>query len=360
MFAGLAVVIVSVGTFLPHLGVIQLLAIVPFAITGLRNRARAIVAAAIAAAFVAFLVAGAIAALVIAGCAVLGGLCGIIRRHGRGSGTVALVAAGLAPVSAAAALGVLSLLSGVRDLALGSLRAGVAGTVRVAESAGVPVPVGHAVVGMTDSLLRAWPIIVAAVVIVAVPAGMLLTNVLMAAVARRVEWLANSDPLDHAARADAMLDEAVAPVPLQFASVGLRHGGTSGPDALADVDLTVAPMEFVAVVVPNGAGKSTLVSLLACAQPTSGWVRRPGRVGLGLPGGTAIIAQRAETQVIGSTVGEDLRWGLPAGYPVDVDALLAWACAGLAAAGTETRPAVSCSAWPSRPPGQATCPAPLR
>ena len=201
MFAGLAVVIVSVGTFLPHLGVIQLLAVVPFAITGLRNRARAIVAAAIAAAFVAFLVAGAIAALVIAGCAVLGGLCGIIRRHGRGSGTVALVAAGLAPVSAAAALGVLSLLSGVRDLALGSLRAGVAGTVRVAESAGVPVPVGHAVVGMTDSLLRAWPIVVAAVVIVAVPAGMLLTNV-PAAVARRVEWLANSDPLDHAARAE--------------------------------------------------------------------------------------------------------------------------------------------------------------
>ena len=103
------------------------------------------------------------------------------------------------------------------------------------------------------------------------------------------------------------------------------------------VDLTVAPGEFIAVIGANGAGKSTLVSLLAGAAPTSGLVRRPGRVGLGLPGGTAIIAQRAETQVIGSTVGEDLRWGLPPGHPVDVEELLALVgLVGLASASTES------------------------
>jgi len=49
------------------------------------------------------------------------------------------------------------------------------------------------------------------------------------------------------------------------------------------------------------------------------------------------VAQRAETQVIGSTVGEDLRWGLPPGYPVDVEALLAGAgLGGLAAASTDS------------------------
>jgi energy-coupling factor transport system ATP-binding protein len=336
VFAALAVVIVSVGAFLPHLGAIELLSVVPFAVVGLRNRARAVVAAVIAAAFVAFLVAGATAAVVAAGCGVLGGLCGIIRRRGRGSGTVALAAAGLAPVSAALVVGTLSLFSGARNLTFGSLRASVAGIGRVAGSLQALRPAVHAAERTGDALLGAWPAVVAVVVLVAVPAGMLLANVLTAAVARRVEWLAHADPLDHAARADAATGTPVAPVPLEFAGVGFRHSG-SGRDALADVDLTVAPGEFVAVVGPNGAGKSTLVSLLAGADPTSGWVRRPGRVGLGLPGGTAVVGQRAETQVIGSTVGEDLRWGLPPEYPVDVEALLAWVgLAGLAAASTES------------------------
>jgi energy-coupling factor transporter ATP-binding protein EcfA2 len=336
VFAALAVVIVSVGAFLPHLGAIELLSVVPFAIVGLRNRVRAVVAAVIAAAFVAFLVAGATATIVIAGCAVLGGFCGIIRRHGRGSGTVALVAAGLAPVSAAVVVGVLYLFSAARALAFGTLRTSVVGIVRIAGSLRVPAPIGHAVMSITDALLGAWPIAVAVVVLIAVPVGMLLTNAVVAGVARRVEWLAHTDLLDHAARTDAALGEAVAPVPLELAGVGFRHR-TSGRDALVDVDLTVVPGEFIAVVGPNGAGKSTLVSLLAGAEPTSGRVRRPGRVGLGLPGGTTIVAQRAETQVIGSTVGEDLRWGLPPGYPIDVEALLAWVgLAGLAAASTES------------------------
>src|SRR6202012_578603 len=73
VFGALAVIIVSVGTFLPHLGVIQLLSTVPFAIVGLRNRARSVIAAAVAAGFVAFLAAGAFATIMIAGCAMLGG-----------------------------------------------------------------------------------------------------------------------------------------------------------------------------------------------------------------------------------------------------------------------------------------------
>ena len=58
VFGALAVIIVSVGTFLPHLGVIELLSAVPFAIVGLRYRVRAVVAATVAAGFVAFLAAG--------------------------------------------------------------------------------------------------------------------------------------------------------------------------------------------------------------------------------------------------------------------------------------------------------------
>ena len=155
---------------------------------------------------------------------------------------------------------------------------------------------------------------IGAVFVTGVLAEMLITNAFVRLAARRVEWLAQADPLDHAARADEAREEPVAPVPLEFTGVGFGYRA-AGREALAAVDLTVEPGEFVAVVGPNGAGKSTLVSLLAGAEPTSGLVRRPGRVGLGRPGGTAIVGQRAEAQVIGSTVAEDLRWGLPAGLP---------------------------------------------
>jgi energy-coupling factor transporter ATP-binding protein EcfA2 len=337
VFAALAVVIVSVGTFLPHLGVVMLLSAVPFAVVGFRHRVRAVVAAAVAAGFVAFLAAGAFATVVVAGCAVLGGPCGVIRRHGRGAGVVALLTAGLAPASAAVVVGVLSLFSAARDLTLASLRATVAGAVHAAEILGLPAPAGHAVTGVTDTLLRAWPAVVATAVVVGVVGEMAVTSAFMVLLARRVGWLARADPFDAAVLADAATDAAVAPVPLELAGACFGHAGRSGPDALADVDLAVEPGEFVAVVGPNGAGKSTLVSLLAGAAPTRGSVRRPGRVGLGQPGGTAVVAQRAEAQVIGSTVGEDLRWGLPAGYPLDAEALLeSVGLAGLASASTES------------------------
>jgi len=335
VFSALAVVIVSVGTFLPHLGVVQLLSAVPFAIVGFRHRVRAVVAAAVAAGFVAFLVAGAFATVVIAGCALLGGPCGIVRRRGHGTGAVAVLAAGLAPVCAAATVGVSYLFAGARELTLGYVRASIDGLVHIAELARLPVSAGDAVVSATNTLLDAWPVVVAAVVVIGVLAEMLVTNSFMILVGRRVEWLAHTDPFDAAARADAATGAPVAPVPLELAGVGFGH--RSGQDALVDVDLTIEPGEFVAIVGPNGAGKSTLVSLLAGAEPTRGSVRRPGRVGLGRPGGTAIVGQRAEAQVIGSTVGEDLRWGLPPGYPVDVEALLSSVgLAGLAAAGTES------------------------
>ena len=342
VFGALAVIIVSVGTFLPHLGVIMLLSAVPFAIVGLRHRARAVIAAAVAAGFVAFLAAGAFATVVIAGCAVLGGPCGIIRRRGQGSGAVALLAAALAPLAAAAVVGLSYLFAGIRELTVETLRATVTGVVHIAEFLRLPAPAGDAVVRATNTLLDDWPVVVAAVVLVGVLVEMFFTNAFVRLAARRVEWLAQTDLFDAAARADAAPGLSgtvmpVAPVPLELSAVGFGHRTGSGPDALVDVDLTVEPGEFVAVVGPNGAGKSTLVSLLAGVEPTTGAVRRPGRVGLGLPGGTAVVGQRAEAQVIGSTVGEDVRWGLPPGYPVDVEALLgSVGLDGLASASTES------------------------
>ncbi|MCU1586013.1 MAG: cobalt transporter [Microbacteriaceae bacterium] len=335
MFAALAVVIVSIGSLLPHLGAIELLSVVPLALVGLRNRWGTVVAAAVAGAFAAFLVAGPTAAIVLAGCAAIGGTCGIIRKRKRGAGTVLLVAIVVAPVTAAVAIGALFVFSAARDLAFGSVRATLSGLVTVLAATPVDPSVGHSSFQILDALLSAWPATVAVLALVGVPLGMLVTNVFVVVVVRRVEWLNRADALDDAAR-DEALDERVAPLPVVLSGLAFHHPGMS-TRALSGVDLTIEAGEFVVIAGPNGSGKSTLVSVLAGAKPSGGSVSRPGGVGLGLIGGTAIVHQRPEAQVIGGTVEEDLRWGVPPGEPLDIDALLAAVgLDGLSAAATDS------------------------
>ncbi len=93
--------------------------------------------------------------------------------------------------------------------------------------------------------------------------------------------------------------------------------------ALERVSLTVEPGQFVAVVGPNGSGKSTLVRILGGRTPTSGLVERPGAAAPGRAGGTALIFQRPESQVLGVRVRDDLVWGLPRHHHVDLEPLLA-------------------------------------
>jgi len=111
------------------------------------------------------------------------------------------------------------------------------------------------------------------------------------------------------------------PVPAVLSGVRYRFPG-AGDDALAGIDLRVGTATFVAVVGANGSGKSTLARVLAGRPPTAGWVERPGAAALGRPGGTAIVFQRPESQVLGVRVADDLRWGIEPDDPIDVAALL--------------------------------------
>ncbi|HEX4864392.1 MAG TPA: ATP-binding cassette domain-containing protein, partial [Acidimicrobiales bacterium] len=112
-----------------------------------------------------------------------------------------------------------------------------------------------------------------------------------------------------------------APVPVTLDHVAFRYPG-SDVDALAGVSMALSAGEFVALVGNNGSGKSTLARLFAGRPPTSGTVDRSGDAGLGRRGGTAMIMQHPETQILGVRVADDVVWGLHDANGVDVAALL--------------------------------------
>lgn len=105
--------------------------------------------------------------------------------------------------------------------------------------------------------------------------------------------------------------------------------------------------EHIAVTGANGSGKTTLMLILAGREPTSGTVARPGAVALGEAGGTSVVLQHPESQVLGTRVADDVVWGLPPGQHVDVDALLdEVGLAGMGERDTGGCPAGNCSGWP--------------
>jgi energy-coupling factor transporter ATP-binding protein EcfA2 len=113
----------------------------------------------------------------------------------------------------------------------------------------------------------------------------------------------------------------IAPVPAQLQDVRFRYPKTDH-EALGPVSLSVEPGEHLAVTGANGSGKTTLMLMLAGREPSSGTIDRPGAVGLGKLGGTAVIMQHPESQVLGTRVADDVVWGLPPGKATDVHQLL--------------------------------------
>jgi NitT/TauT family transport system ATP-binding protein len=66
--------------------------------------------------------------------------------------------------------------------------------------------------------------------------------------------------------------------PITITGVGRTFGGPSGTVALEDVDLTIAPQEFVCLLGASGCGKSTLLAMIAGLDaPTTGTIDLGGR-----------------------------------------------------------------------------------
>ncbi|NKX88838.1 ATP-binding cassette domain-containing protein [Nocardia coubleae] len=319
VMAGLTVGLITVGSLVPMAAALQLVAAVPLGLLAHRYRLRALVTATVAAGLVTFVAAGIMPALGMLGAATIAGIVGIVKR--RGGGFAAVLALGLVAGLGWGLFSVASLLlfARTRQLFFDAIRSTAEGINNLAERQAQLEPLGRMATEATDAVLRWWWLYIGGSVALGVFVSTVVSWFVLGSVLDRLRWLPGSDRLD--APED---DRQIAPLPVSLHGVGFRYPGAT-TDALADIDLTIRPGEFVAVVGHNGSGKSTLTRVLAGRPPTSGAVDRPGSAGLGKLGGTALVLQRPESQTLGVSVADDVVWGLPPelAAQVDVDALLA-------------------------------------
>ncbi|MGB3354315.1 MAG: ATP-binding cassette domain-containing protein [Mycobacterium sp.] len=316
VMAALCAATAIIAVVVPFAAGLSLLGTVPMGLLAYRYRLRVLIAATIAGGLVAFLIAGMGGFTTVLNCAYIGGLTGIVKRRGRGTPTVvvsALVAGALSGVAIVAALTVLSRL---RNLIFESVTANITGLAAVL--ARVPGMEGAAERLKQDfaTALDYWPLLFFAAGVMSITFVSLVGWWALSRVLTRLMGVPDVHKLESSNDVGQ-----IAPVPLQLSDVRFRYP-RSDRDALGPVSLSVDPGEHVAVTGANGSGKTTLMLVLSGREPTAGTVERPGAVGLGKLGGTAVVMQHPESQVLGTRVADDVVWGLPPGTATDVAQLL--------------------------------------
>jgi energy-coupling factor transport system ATP-binding protein len=316
VMAALCAATAIIAVVVPFAAGVSLLGTVPMSLLAYRYRLRVLIAATVAGALIAFLIAGMGGFMTVVDCAYIGGLTGIVKRRGRGIFTVfwaALVAGSLFGVLAVTALAILARL---RHLIFDSVTANINGLAAVIAYIPDMEPAADRLKHDFATALHYWPFLffgssVLSIVVVTFIGWWALSRVMA-----RLLGIPDVHKLESSTDS-----EPIAPVPVRLHDVRFRYP-TVDHDALGPVSLSVEPGEHVAVTGANGSGKTTLMLMLAGREPTAGAIERPGAVGLGKLGGTAVIMQHPESQVLGTRVADDLVWGLPPGKSVDVQRLL--------------------------------------
>jgi energy-coupling factor transporter ATP-binding protein EcfA2 len=317
VMAAVCSAIAVIAVTLPFAFPLSLLATVPMALLAYRHRLRVLIAATVAGTIIAFLIINLGGLLVVVGGAYTGGLVGIVKRRGRGAPTAFGAAVAAGAVLGLSGVAALTALSRLRNLIFETITGAVDG---VAAIIGVVPPLAPLAQGLRDivaTLTQFWPVPVIAtsitvITFIAMVGWWALTRVLV-----RLRGVPDVHKLDFASD-----DRPVEPVPVTFRDVCFRYPGTDH-DAVGPLTLTVKRGEHLAITGANGSGKTTMLLLLSGRAATSGTLERPGAVGLGQFGGTAVVMQHPESQVLGTRVVDDVVWGLPPGVTVDVDGLLA-------------------------------------
>jgi energy-coupling factor transport system ATP-binding protein len=315
----LCAVIAIISVIVPFAAGLALLGTVPTGLLAYRYRLRVLMAATVASAVIAFLIAGLGGLMTVVHCVYIGGLTGFIKRKGRGTPTVIVssLIAGLA--FGALNVGALAVMTRLRHLIVKVMTANVDGTAAFMTRIHMQGPAADLKRYFADAL-HYWPWVVLAYYVVGVIVVSLIGWWALSRLLERMRGIPDVHKLD-AWEGSRSEEGPVGPVPVRLDKVRFRYRG-AGQDALRELSLDLRVGEHVAVTGPNGSGKTTLMLVLAGREPTSGTVHRPGAVGLGKLGGTALVLQHPESQVLGTRVADDVVWGLPPGTEIDVDRLL--------------------------------------
>jgi energy-coupling factor transport system ATP-binding protein len=314
--AGVSVALIVIGWFLPHLGPIAAMAVVPLGVVAHRHRFRALVAATFSASLVSFLVAGTGTFSNVIECAIVGGLVGMARRRGWSFVRVMVAIAVIAPVLAVISVALLTVFEELRKLTIQQISNTWIGIAKILDRIPGLAGVTHRLNHLVAVALHNWWITVSVIVIVGTVSFTVLAWVVLGAVLDRLRWIRAVDRLEF-----AVDERPVGPLPARLHDVRYRYPGATS-DSLRGVSLDLVPGELVALLGDNGSGKSTLARILAGRPPTSGEICRPGSAGLGRAGGTAMVMQHPETQILGVRVADDVVWGLHDAAGIDVAGLL--------------------------------------
>ena len=315
----LCAVIAIISVVIPFAAGLALLGTVPTGLLAYRYRLRVLLAATVAAGMIAFLIAGMGGLMTVIHCTYIGGLTGFVKRKGRGTFTV-IVSSLIAGVAfGAMSVGALTVMTRLRHLIFEVMTSNVNGVATFLTRVHMQGPAVDLKRYFTWALhyWQWWMLVYygLGVMVVSLIGWWALSRLL-----ERMRGLPDVHQLD---AWDGSKDEEspVGPVPVRLDKVRFRYPGAS-QDALREVSLDLRVGEHVAVTGANGSGKTTLMLILAGRRPTSGSVERPGAVGLGKQGGTALVLQHPESQVLGTRVADDVVWGLPPGTEIDVGRLL--------------------------------------
>nr|WP_245849215.1 ATP-binding cassette domain-containing protein [Mycobacterium palustre] len=319
VMGALCAVIAIISVVVPFAAGLALLGTVPTGLLAYRYRPRVLAAATVASAVIAFLIAGLGGLMTVVHCVYIGGLTGFIKRKRRGTPTVIVSSLVAGLVFGAANVGALMVMTRLRHLIFDVLTADADGfaafLIRVRLQGAGDALKRYFAIGV-----QYWPWLVLAYYVVGVTLVSLIGWWALSRLLDRMRGIPDVHKLDAWDGREGEEGE-IGPVPVRLDKVRFRYPGARR-DALREVTLDVRVGEHVAVTGPNGSGKTTLMLILAGREPTSGAVERPGAVGLGKLGGTAVVLQHPESQVLGTRVGDDVVWGLPPGTHIDVNRLL--------------------------------------